>query len=107
MDKSVKAAQLADQIRDYLALWIVRDFPGLIITVSQVTLTPDLRGATIWVSPLNSTNIPEVLKKLSLKEGRYTHLLHRAMSRHLIPTLHFKLDDRPRIEAHFDDLLKH
>jgi ribosome-binding factor A len=50
MPDPIKAARLADHIRDLLATWLARDLPGSFVTVTQVTFNPALTVATAWVS---------------------------------------------------------
>lgn len=87
-DRAIRATQLADQIRDYLAVWIRTDFPGELLTVSTVTLKPNLRDATVWVSCFNEGHIPSVTQSLKKREREYHQKLYSTLRRRGLPTLH-------------------
>ena len=87
---------LADQIRDHLAVWTARDFPGSFIGISGVTLAPNMRKATVWVTlPNNDTRLFAELEK---KKKHYQHLLVTNLTRYKIPGIIFAIDTRPDFE---------
>lgn len=89
-DRSIKAAQLADQIRDYLAAWTAREYPGSFVVVTQVTLTPNLREATAWVRLIG--NEAKTSRQLIADTKGYQHKLRGALKRAHIPTLQFAFE---------------
>jgi ribosome-binding factor A len=101
---NIKAAQLADQIRDYIATWISRDFPGSFLSVTQVTLSIDRRHATVWISSYND-NL-KILEALQKREKEYQRELSRAIKRFSAPTIHFSPDTSTADAEHIDSLLK-
>lgn len=103
--KGIKAARLADQIRDYLATWTHQDFPQSFLSITQVTLEPDYSRATAWVELLNPTD-KTAFQKLIKRQGEYQAKLYRALGKISCPRLVFKLDDRPDLNQRFDELLK-
>lgn len=106
MVKAIKAAQLADQIRDYLATWASQDFPGALFAITQVTLTPDLRQATIWVDVLIPDSEKKIIAELNKKRNSYRHKLAQTFQRRSVPILTFSLDDHESIALQLDALLK-
>jgi ribosome-binding factor A len=84
-----KAAQLADAMRDNLAVWIQHDFPGKFISVFQVTFNTTMTEATVWT---RSEIEPDTgwLNILTSKEGWYHHRLCQALKRRSIPRLKFR-----------------
>ena len=106
MVKEIKSAQLADQIRDYLAQWTARDYPGWFVSVSQVTLRPDLQEAIVWITVLEEEGGHPILEMLRQQTGAYQKQLNRSIKRRFVPKLIFRLDDRVSIENRFDQLLK-
>ena len=93
---AIRAAQLADAIRDTIAGWLHADYPGSILTVSDVTLTPDNRTATVWILALTDRD-RSALKRISRDGARYTHRLRHALTRRNVPELTFR-EDMPETE---------
>jgi len=106
MVKAIKAAKLADQIRDYVAAWIVSDLQGTFCSITQVTLSPDLRQATLWVSFLYPDQAPKGMRQLASLLPTYRHRLSQQMQRKILPTLTAKIDNSAELNQQFDELLK-
>ncbi len=96
-NKAIRGTMLADQIRDYLAMWTAREHPGSFIVITSVTLSGNLHKATVWVR-FPKGNI-ELFSKLQRSSKHYQHLLTTTLSRFKIPTIIFAIDTRPDIDA--------
>ena len=94
MDKGAKAARLVDLLRDYLANWLQQDYPGRLISVSDIQLSPNGQRATVWLSSFDEAGWKSIQDALR-NSGRYQHRLHTAMSRRFIPELRFVADLPP------------
>ena len=105
MVKAIKAAKLADQLRDYLASWAIPDLPGYLFSITQVTLTPDLQRAIVWVDVLDASRQATIMKKLNEKAHSYQKRLHATFQRQIVPKIVFKADERPELSDRFDELL--
>jgi ribosome-binding factor A len=103
--KSIKAAQLADLIRDLIASYIQKEVHGSIITVSSVTMNPDLQRATAWVRVFPSENSHQMLKQLRNSLGKYQTLLKNDLARKNMPKLYLELDTTLEDENHINSLL--
>lgn len=103
---AIRAAQLADQIRDFLAEKVARDFTGYLITITQVTLSPDLQKATVWVTSYVPEEKELILNRLRKEGSRYQRELHRSLRRHHGPKLHFQSDYSVEDGERIDQLLK-
>ena len=103
--KAVKAAQLADQVRDYIAQWSAQDMPGYLFCVTQVTLSTDLQHAILWVDILQREKQRQILAELGRLAPKYQQRLHREIQRQHLPQISFRLDDRSQVEERFDQLL--
>ena len=88
-DRAIRATQLADQMRDYLASWVRIDFPSELLSVTSVTLRPNLRDATVWVSCYRNEDILRLTKKVKAKERFYQKKLNATMQRRGLPNIHF------------------
>lgn len=81
---------------------------GVSITISQVSVSPDLRNASIYVVPLGR-NIPayfeETLNDLS---AQFRHMIARKLNLRFAPRLHFAHDntfeEMSRVDALIDRL---
>jgi ribosome-binding factor A len=106
MDKGARAARMADQIRDYIAIWSHEEYSGYIFSITQVTLTPDKGKATVWVEVSDSSQQAAVFAMLRRNAGRFQHRLHKALGKQSGPVLEFELDDNLDLNLRFDELLK-
>ena len=106
MVKAIKAAQLADQLRDYIASWSIQDLAGYLFSITQVTLSPDLFNATVWVDVLNPADEKKILRLLNLRLTTYQRKLRQSLQRQVVPKIYFKLDNGAEINDRFDQLLK-
>jgi ribosome-binding factor A len=104
MDKGAKAAQLADQIRDYLAAWIRKDFPGCLVSVAQVQLSTNLQQATVWLEVFGDDQ-GSILPKVRKYQAEYQRRLYQNLRRFAIPTIHFELSTAYEDAARIDELL--
>lgn len=106
MVETIKANKLADQIRDYLSNWTLKDMTGSFFSVTQVTLSTDLKEAVVWIECLNVFEQTKILTRLQKNRSKYQHNLSLALSRRNSPKIVFKIDHTPETLAHFDSLLK-
>lgn len=95
MEKAIKAARFGDQIRDSIAAWSRQDLPGFFFTIVQVSLTPDLSRATIWVSALDEAELKVIVTKLRHHEREYGHRLRTELGKHVVPMLRFVPTQEP------------
>ena len=106
MVKAIKAAQLADQIRDYLSLWTTTDLRGYFFSITQVTLSNDLQFATVWVDVLSKEQEKMIMANLDRRLKIYQSKLVHEMQKRVIPYLKFRIDDSQERSERFDQLLK-
>jgi ribosome-binding factor A len=106
MDNAIKAARMADQIRDYLAVWSHFAAGSRLFSITQVTLKPDLSQAVVWVQIDNEDSRVPVLAALKKEARTYQQRLLKTLGKRSAPYLHFRLDDRADLGARFDQLLK-
>ncbi len=92
----------ADEIRD-------PDLQGAMLTVTEVRMSPDLRNATIFFTPLGGDRAPEVLKALKRAGPFIRGRIAQAIQMRVAPQLWFELDKSfdaaGRIEAVLKDPL--
>lgn len=73
------------------------DLDGVILTIPEVRMTPDLRLATCLVMPLGGQNTDKVVKALNRSAKYFRGQVSRKLTMKYMPDLRFILDTR------FDD----
>ncbi len=77
------------------------------VTITEVTVSPDLRHATVYVRPLLETQKAGLEKALNAHARRIRGLISPALrSMKYMPRLHFRLDTLQDKAARIDALLK-
>ena len=83
------------------------DFEGVIVSIAEVRMSPDMKHATVLVAPLAATNADSLVDKLNrnarMLRGRITPALRQMRS---MPDLKFRLDTRFADDARIDALLR-
>lgn len=69
------------------------DLNRLSITVGEVTTTPDLKLATVYVLPLGGKGRVEALAALKRNRGELKRLIGRSLTLKYTPDLRFELDE--------------
>jgi len=81
------------------------DLDGVVITVTEVTATPDLRSATAYVMPLGGGDGETLIAALNAT-ARYTRgLVARKVALKFMPQIAFRLDSSFDYSASVDRLL--
>lgn len=107
--------KIAAQLKECFSLALSRgDFPVLPnheetsrlptpVTITYVDLSPDLRNATIYFTPLGGIKKEETVEFFELQTHSFKELIAKKLKLRFIPNLLFKLDDSldysDRIEA--------
>ncbi len=91
MVQAIRGAQIADQIRDYVAVWSASDLAGIFFTVTMVTIEPNLRHATIWVAHLRDADEKKIMSVLRKNARRYRGMLLQKLQRRHVPELRFEV----------------
>ena len=83
------------------------EFEGMLISIAEVRMSPDLRHATVLVAPMAASDPDAVVTKLD----RHAAFLRGRISPRLkqmkfMPDLKFRLDTRFEDDARIDELLK-
>lgn len=69
------------------------DLNRLSVTVGEVRVTPDLRIATVYVSPLGGQGSDEVVDLMARNKGELRRLVSKQLTIKHAPDLRFRLDD--------------
>lgn len=109
---SQRQLKVGEEIRHAVATVLIRNethdptLESLSITVSEVRISPDLKNASVYVSPLGgSENAQNVIERLNVAAPA----LRKASAKHLflkyLPKLYFKLDKSFDTAGRINELL--
>ena len=93
-------------LSDILARGDIRDpaLSGVIITVTEVTTSPDLKHATAYCTPLGGKNAAAVIEALNRHKGFLRGELGRQLDMRYTPAVHFAYDSSFDRGAEMDKL---
>jgi ribosome-binding factor A len=106
---SKRSAQVADLIRTELNKVIIKDFEapmGTLISVSEVTISDDLKNATAYVSIIPQNKLGSGLESIKRFSGHAQKKLAKSLAIHNTPRINFKLDERDLKYNAVDEALK-
>lgn len=109
---SQRQLRVAELVRHAIAEILARgdthdpDLDGLVITVPEVRMSPDLKVATVLVMPLGGANVGKAVAALERARGRLKGLVGRRVQLKFVPELRFVLDTRYEDDMRVDALLK-
>ena len=76
------------------------------VTITYIDLSPDLRNATIFYTPLGGIKKEETVRFFELQIHYFKDLIAKKMKLRFIPNLTFKLDDSFEYSERIETLLK-
>lgn len=82
---------------------VLRDLP---ITVTEVRTSPDLRRATVFVTPLGGRNMDEIVQALNNARGFYRAKVAQMVEAKFVPELTFRADASFEQARRIDSLLQ-
>jgi ribosome-binding factor A len=77
-----------------------------VITIPEVSMTPDLRHATAYVMPLGGKDERAVLDALNRNKKYMRGVIAKKIQAKFTPDLHFRIDERFDRAEQIDKLLK-
>jgi ribosome-binding factor A len=105
-----KSEQFSGELRELIQEQITRGLadPRIsgLITVMDVSLSPDMRHATVLVSVLPRDREQTTLKGLIAASKHVRHEVGRAITNRHIPEIVFRLDERLKKEAETLDAIR-
>ena len=90
-----RLARVRELIQRELGSILARDhaFPGVLVTINDVDITPDLKQAHVYIGIIGRPGESErVIETLNKNRGEYQHRLSRRVILKNTAQLHFKLD---------------
>jgi len=106
---SQRQLRVGEEVRHILANVLERgeirdpDVAGKVITVTEVSISPDLRNASVYVVEMGGGDVKALLTGLKRVATYFRHELSKKMNLRIVPTLHFhpdtSFDRASRIES--------
>lgn len=103
--KSIKAAQLADHLRDLAASFVQRELPGRMITITAATVSPDFKRTSIYFRSFPVERTAIALQELEGLSAAFQRYLHGKLSRKAVPRAMFVIDDSAERDENIANLL--
>ncbi len=110
--KSVRTLRVAEQVRHALADVLGRgevrdpDLEGVIVSVTEVRITPDLRHATAYVKPLATGDETLIIKALARNAKFLRGEISRRVQLRYAPDLRFRRDESFDAAGRIDAILR-
>jgi ribosome-binding factor A len=79
---------------------------GMMLTIPEVRMSPDLKNATVLVMPLGGRDVEKTLAALDAARGRLKGMVGRQAGLRFVPELRFRLDTRYDDDNRIDGLLR-
>lgn len=111
-EPSQRQLRVGELVRHALAEVFARgeggpEFDGMLLSFAEVRMSPDLKHATVLVSPLAARDPDAVVKTLNLSASRLRGRVAPALKQmRSMPDLRFRLDTRFEDDSRIDELLK-
>lgn len=109
MPKSRRSQQVAELLRSEINKIIIRDFEapiGMLISISEVTISDDLKNATAYISIIPQNKIGSGLEAIKKFSGHVQKMLGKRLTMHATPRISWQLDERDLKYSAIDEALK-
>lgn len=106
---SRRTEQVAEYMRQEINNIILRDFEpplGTLISVSEVTVAPDLKNATAYVSIIPQNHLGSGMEAIKKFAGHIQREISKKLTMKITPRLEFILDERDLKYSKIDEALK-
>ncbi len=106
---SKRTDQVAELIRQEINNILIRDFEppqGTLISVAEVTVAPDLKNATAYLSILPENRTGTALEVMKKFKGHIQRKINAKLKMKIIPNLHWEVDERAKKYQAIDEALQ-
>ena len=106
---SKRTEQVAEYLRQEINNVILRDFEppkGTLISISEVTVAPDLKNAAAYVSVIPQNHVGSGLEAIKKFAGHIQREVSKKLTMKMTPRLNFVLDERDLKYSRIDEALK-
>ncbi|HUJ15693.1 MAG TPA: 30S ribosome-binding factor RbfA [Thermoanaerobaculia bacterium] len=108
MRKTKRTSRVGETIRDAIAEIFRRDLKDerlMMISVTEVEVSPDLHLARVFVSGLKEEETKQTVRDLNARSGRIRHFLGQRIRLRVTPELEFRYDDTSARAGRIEQLL--
>ena len=109
--KSQRQMRVGEELRHLISNVLLREtfYDQIIetndITITEVSVSPDLKNAKIYVMPLGGKQKLEVVNSLNKVKGRIKKLISSSITLRQIPKINFMIDETFENAKNIDDIL--
>jgi len=110
--KSQRQMRVGEELRHLISNVLLREtfYDQIIetndITITEVSVSPDLKNAKIYVMPLGGKQKLEVVNSLNKVKGRIKKLISSSITLRQTPKINFMIDESFENAKNIDDILK-
>ncbi len=110
--KSQRQLRVGEELRHLISNVLLREsfYDQIIenntITITEVSVSPDLKNAKVYIMPLGGENKLEVLDSLNKSNGRIKKLISSNINLRQIPKLQFKIDETFEYARNIENILQ-
>lgn len=107
MSEGRRTSKVEKEIREIVALYLIRHFANDLLSVSQVRVTKDLKAATVFVSSIKHSPLPQVLiDDIQTSAKNIQSEINKRLRMKYCPRLKFMNDDGGDRGEKIDQLLE-
>ncbi|PWB38639.1 MAG: hypothetical protein C3F02_02920 [Parcubacteria group bacterium] len=106
---SKRTEQIASLLERIINEILLRDFEpplGTLVSVTSVTVAPDMKNATAYVSVIPTNKLGSTFALVKKFGSHVQHQLRQKMQTKIIPNIHWEIDDRDLKYAKIDEALR-
>jgi len=110
--KSQRQMRVGEELRHLISNVLLREtfYDQIIetndITITEVSVSPDLKNAKIYVMPLGGKQKLEVVNSLNKVKGRIKKLISSSITLRQIPKINFMIDESFENAKNIDDIIR-
>ena len=110
--KSQRQLKVGEELRHLISSILLREsfYDEYIkdnnITITEVSVSPDLKNAKVYVMPLGGKNEGDVLNSLNKVTGRIRKIISNNISLRQTPKIFFKIDDTFEYAKNIQNILE-
>ena len=110
--KSQRQLKVGEELRHLISSILLREsfYDEYIkdnnITITEVSVSPDLKNAKVYVMPLGGKNQGDVLNSLNKVTGRIKKIISNNISLKQTPKIFFKIDDTFEYAKNIQNILE-
>ena len=110
--KSQRQLRVGEELRHLISNVLLRQtfYDQIIenntITITEVSVSPDLKNASVYIMPLGGENKTNVLDSLNKANGRIKKLISNNINLRQIPKLQFRIDETFEYARNIENILQ-